>query len=218
MPSEFVFVPTPYSSELQDELAKALRARTEIISRKKNPKLWRMTDGVNRFTEEHKAEDPVLKRRKIVQTVLSVILAVMGVFLLVTGLTEPRDTTLLVAGVIALVIAAARFLPRPDASMTRQFQKSASLLLKSLGGLDLSSKPKIRFTDEAMQIKTNQKSADFPYEKMETLVETPRLYLLTHSGSATVLQKKDLILGTPEEFLDFFRAHASCPCAELTEE
>ena len=218
MPSEFVFVPTPYSSELQDELAKALRARTEIISRKKNPKLWRMTDGVNRFTEEHKAEDPVLKRRKIVQTVLSVILAVMGVFLLVTGLTEPRDTTLLAAGVIALVIAAARFLPRTDASMTRQFQKSASLLLKSLGGLDLSSKPKIRFTDEAMQIKTNQKSADFPYEKMETLVETPRLYLLTHSGSATVLQKKDLILGTPEEFLDFFRAHASCPCAELTEE
>ena len=218
MPSEFVLVPTPYGAELQDELAKALRARTEIISRKKNPKLWRMTDGVNRFTEEHKAEDPVLKRRKIVQTVLSVILAVMGVFLLVTGLTEPRDTTLRAAGVLALVLAAARFLPRPDASMTRQCQKSASLLLKSLGGLDLSSKPKIRFTDEAMQIKTNQKSADFPYEKMETLVETPRLYLLTHSGSATVLQKKDLILGTPEEFLDFFRAHASCPCAELTEE
>ena len=87
MPSEFVFVPTPYGAELQDELAKALRARTEIISRKKNPKLWRMTDGVNRFTEEHKAEDPVLKRRKIVQTVLSVIVAVMGGCLLVTGLT-----------------------------------------------------------------------------------------------------------------------------------
>ena len=105
-----------------------------------------------------------------------------------------------------------------DADMTRQFQKSAALLLKSLGGLDLSSKPKIRFMDEAMQIKTNQKSADFPYEKMETLVETPSLFLLTHSGSATVLQKKDLILGTPEEFLDFFRAHAACPCAKLTEE
>ena len=53
---------------------------------------------------------------------------------------------------------------------------------------------------------------------METLVETPRLFLLTHSGSATVLQKKDLILGTPEEFLGFFRAHTDCPCAELTEE
>ena len=37
MPSEFVFVPTPYSAELQEELAKALRARTEIISRKMNP-------------------------------------------------------------------------------------------------------------------------------------------------------------------------------------
>lgn len=135
-----------------------------------------------------------------------------------TGLTEPRNTTPLAAGAIVLVIAAARLLPRPDTSMTRQFQRSASLLLKSLGGMDLSSKPKIRFTDEAMQIKTNQKSADFPYEKMETLVETPSLFLLTHSGSATVLQKKDLILGTPEEFLDFFRAHAACPCAKLTEE
>ena len=213
MPSEFVFVPTPYSAELQEELAKALRARTEIISRKMNPKLWRMTDGVNRFAEANRADNPVLKRRKTVQTVLSAI----GVFLLVTGLTEPRNTTLLAVGAIALVIAAARLLPRPDASMTRQFQRSASLLLKSLGGMDLSSKPKIRFTDEAMQIKTNQKSADFPYEKMETLVETPRLFLLTHSGSATVLQKKDLILGTPEEFLDFFCAHTDCPCAELIE-
>lgn len=165
MPSEFVFVPTPYSAELQEELAKALRARTEIISRKMNPKLWRMTDGVNRFAEANRADDPVLKRRKTVQTVLSVVLAAMGVFLLVTGLTEPRNTTLLAAGAIALVIAAARLLPRPDTSMTRQFQRSASLLLKSLGGMDLSSKPKIRFTDEAMQIKTNQKSADFPYEK-----------------------------------------------------
>ena len=218
MPSEFVFVPTPYNTELQDELAKALRARTEIISRKKNPKLWRMTDGVNEFAETNRADDPVLKRRKIIQTVLSVILAAMGIFLLVTGLTEPRNTTQLAAGVIALIIAAARFLPKPDASMTRQFQKSASLLLKSLGGLDLSSKPTIRFTDGAMQIKTNQKSADFPYEKMETLVETRNLFLLTHSGSATVLQKKDLILGTPEEFLNFFRAHTDCPCAELIEE
>lgn len=218
MPGEFVFVPTHYSPELQSELAKALRARTEIVSWKKNPKLWRMTDGVNRFAEECRADDPLLKRRGIVRTVLSVILAAAGVFLLVTGLMEPKNMTLLVTGVIALVIAAARFLPSPDADMTRQFQKSAALLLKSLGGLDLSSKPKIRFTDEAMQIKTNQKSADFPYEKMETLVETPSLFLLTHSGSATVLQKKDLILGTPEEFLDFFRAHAACPCAKLTEE
>lgn len=218
MPGEFVFVPTHYSPELQTELAKALRARTEIVSWKKNPKLWRMTDGVNRFAEECRADDPLLKRRGIVRTVLSVILAAAGVFLLVTGLMEPKNMTLLVTGVIALVIAAARFLPSPDADMTRQFQKSAALLLKSLGGLDLSSKPKIRFTDEAMQIKTNQKSADFPYEKMETLVETPSLFLLTHSGSATVLQKKDLILGTPEEFLDFFRAHAACPCAKLTEE
>ena len=107
MPSEFVFVPTPYSAELQEELAKALRARTEIISRKMNPKLWRMTDGVNRFAEANRADDPVLKRRKTVQTVLSVVLAAMGVFLLVTGLTEPRNTTLLAAGAIALVIAAA---------------------------------------------------------------------------------------------------------------
>lgn len=218
MPSEFVFVPTPYGAELQDELAKALRARTEIISRKKNPKLWRITDSVNRFTEEHGADAPALKRRKLIQTGLSAVLAAAGVFLLVTGLMEPRNTTMLAAGIIALIIAAARLLPKPDASMTRQFQKSASLLLKSLGGMDLSSKPKIRFTDETMQIKSNQRSADFPYEKMEILVQTPRLFVLTHSGSATVLQKKDLILGTPEEFLDFFRAHTDCPCAELIEE
>ena len=154
MPGEFVFVPTHYSPELQSELAKALRARTEIVSRKKNPKLWRMTDGVNRFAEECRADDPLLKRRGIVRTVLSVILAAAGVFLLVTGLMEPKNMTLLVTGVIALVIAAARFLPRPDADMTRQFQKSAALLLKA--SADWICRQSRRFDSRTRQCRSRQ--------------------------------------------------------------
>ena len=218
MPGEFVFVPTHYSPELQSELAKgAAGAYRDCLTeeepqalaydRRREPLRGGMQSGRPAAEAPGNCTDRFVcdsGRRRCLSAL--------------TGLMEPKNMTLLVTGVIALVIAAARFLPRPDADMTRQFQKSAALLLKSLGGLDLSSKPKIRFTDEAMQIKTNQKSADFPYEKMETLVETPSLFLLTHSGSATVLQKKDLILGTPEEFLDFFRAHAACPCAKLTEE
>ena len=39
-----------------------------------------------------------------------------------------------------------------------------------------------------------------------------------NAAGEDVYKRQDLILGTPEEFLDFFRAHAACPCAKLTEE
>ena len=217
MQSEFVFVPSAYGRELTAELAKALQARMEIISRKSNPKLWKITDALNAYAEKG-PDEAHLKRRRLFRTILSVLLAALGAALLVFGMLEPKNRTMVTMGLIALILAAARLLPGSGAGMSSRFQKSAQTLLASLGAINLSSKPKIRFTDDGMKIETNQKSADFSYEKMETLVETPQLFVLTHSGSATVLQKKDLILGTPEAFLEFFRAHTVCPCAKLNEE
>ena len=40
MQSEFVFVPSAYTYELEEELARALQARAEIVSHRSNPKLW----------------------------------------------------------------------------------------------------------------------------------------------------------------------------------
>ena len=69
--------------------------------------------------------------------------------------------------------------------------------------------------EESMRIQSNLGGRDYDYDTMEAFVETPRLFVLTHSGAATVLQKQDLILGTPEEFKDFFLSHAQPLSAEL---
>ena len=217
MQNEFVFVPSAYGKDLEAELAKALQARTEIISRKTNPKLWRMTDQLNEYAAKG-PDEAGRKRRRMIEKTLSLMLAVIGAVLLVAGMMEPKNRMMVTLGLICLILAAARLMPGSGAGMSRRFQKSAQTLLASLGALNLSSKPKIRFTQDGMRIETNRNTAEYAYEKMETLVETPRLFLLTHSGAATVLQKKDLILGSSDEFLDYFRAHADCPCAALNEE
>ena len=51
MQSEFVFAPGGYAMDLEGELAKALQARTEMLARKRNPKLWRLTDQMQSFAD-----------------------------------------------------------------------------------------------------------------------------------------------------------------------
>lgn len=216
MHAEYVFAPSAYSFDLEQELAKALQARTELVSRKQNPKLWRLTDRMNAYAAKGPSE-PALKRRRIFRAALSGLLAVLGAAALISGLMEPGNRTLITVGVICLLLALARVLPAAAAGSGARFQRAAHQHLTSLRAVDLSQKPVIRFTEGGMRIQSNQGGKDYGYESMEALVETPRLFLLTHGGAATVLQKKDLVLGTGEEFTQFFLSHAPALAAQLTD-
>ena len=63
------------------------------------------------------------------------------------------------------------------------------------------------FDDDGMKVNTQDSTRIVPYDEMELLIETPRLYLLTYGGRATLLQKKDLT-GDTQAFVGFLSAHA----------
>ena len=215
MQTEYVFAPSNYAMDLEGELAKALQARTEMISRKRNPRLWRLTDQMQRFAEEG-PQQKELKRRRVIGYVMTAVLFIAAAALLVFGFMEPRDRRMIAIGGVCMLLALSRVLPlvTTGSSITR-FAKAAHQHLTSLRSADFSQKPTIRFTEDGMRIQSNLGGKDYDYDTMEAFVETPRLFLLTHSGAATVLQKQDLVLGTPEEFKDFFLTHAKPLSAEL---
>lgn len=213
MQNEYIFLPSAYSFDLEMELAQALQARSELLARRQNPKLW---TTLSAEPAANAPDEDLQKRRQLFEKLISILLAAAGAVLLALGVTK-GSRPLTTPGLILLILAAARLMPGTGGGGGRRFQKSAHMLLGSLTALNLSASPKLKFTQDGLTIESNQKTADYAYERMEALVETPELFLLTHSGSATVLQKKDLILGTSEEFLDYFCAHAACPCARLTQ-
>lgn len=215
MQSEFVFVPSAYTYELEEELARALQARAEIVSHRSNPKLWTLEQPQR--AEASSADEARQKQQRLINTVLSAAVALIGALFLVSGILQQNDRSKVSIGLILLVLAAARLLPGSGAAMSRRYYRSAHALLTSLRSVKMESKPKICVNEDGVTISSNQASADYSFSSMETLIETPQLFLLTHSGAATLLQKKDLILGTPEEFLTFFQAHTSCPCAKVVE-
>lgn len=216
MQSEFVFVPSAYTYDLEEELARALQARAEIVSHRSNPKLWTRIQ-TQAGADASSADEARQKQQRLVNTVLSAAVAIIGALFLAAGILQQNDRAKVSIGLILLVLAAARLMPGSGAAMSRRYHKSARALLTSLRSVKMESKPKICVNEEGVTISSNQASADYSFSSMETLIETPQLFLLTHSGAATLLQKKDLILGTPEEFQAFFQAHTSCPCAKVVE-
>lgn len=61
---QYIFAPTVCGAELEEELAAALEKRMEIFSRASLPKMWNVTDGLNRYAargqrpEGNFTEDP----------------------------------------------------------------------------------------------------------------------------------------------------------------
>lgn len=215
MQTEFVFAPGGYAMDLEGELAKALQARTEMLARKRNPKLWRLTDQMQSFAASG-PEQRELQRRRIIGYGMTAVLFLAAAALLIFGFTEPRDRRMIAIGGVCALLAVSRVLPfvTTGSSITR-YAKAAHQHLTSLRAADFSQKPTIRFTEDKMRVQSNLGGRDYDYDTMEAFVETPRLFVLTHSGAATVLQKQDLVLGTPEEFKDFFLSHAQPLSAEL---
>lgn len=187
MQSEFVFTPGGYAMDLEGELAKALQARPEMILRKRDPRLWKLTDQMQSFAEAG-PQQKELQRRRVIGYVMTALLFIAAAALLVFGFTEPHDRRMIAIGGVCALLALSRVLPlvTTGSSITR-YAKAAHQHLTSLRAADFSQKPTIRFTEDKMRIQSNLGGKDYDYDTMEAFVETPRLFLLTHSGAATVL-------------------------------
>lgn len=88
----FQFHTTPVTEEekavFTPQLAMALDKRLELHSRRTMPGLWSVTDRLNSMP---RASEAVLKRRQVRYRIYGVVLLVLGLFLLIPGLMEPRN-------------------------------------------------------------------------------------------------------------------------------
>ncbi len=96
MEKNFLFIMTPVQiPDAREQLSKALEQLTELCSRTRYPRLWKLTDKLNSMP---KLPEEKLRFRRIYRSVLGIINWVLGVLLLMTGLMEPEMIILLAAG------------------------------------------------------------------------------------------------------------------------
>ena len=190
---EFLFRISEYNQDnLELQLSKALNKLTELNSRESLPWLWK---SIDRLDAVPKASMQVLRRRAVRYKIFGVLLFVLGVFLLVPSLIEPRELLVpLVSGAIFVLLGLVCFLPRQK--KPPKFHAAAVKLLalaqtsEQLGD--------VSFSQDGMKLPEGEVIS---YDCFNTIVETENIYLLIWKDRVTVLQKRDLLNGTHEEFL-----------------
>ncbi len=196
---QFIFTPTVYEAGLEGELAAALEKRTEMISRTAYPKMWKTTDRLRNFAAGGAA------RRGQLRSSLPWLLLSAGFLLALLGLLAEQLRGLLTLGVLLMLLGLLRLLRKRLAQQSGTFRQAAVMLLQNMSRSAMSS-AQVAFDGDGMAVRVQDGVRSVPYTDMELLVETPRLYLLTYQGQATVLQKKDLA-GDAAAFAAFLAAH-----------
>jgi len=195
--TNFIFSMKPYDVDtLFPQVAQMLQKRVELASRKKLPGLWKLTDKLNAVPRAPEAE---LKRRKERQRRWGGLLLVMGIFLFVPGVMKPQELPVpLVAGFIAIVMGML-YLRKGDRKK-KTSEKKAKQLLEKLNASMEGQKLRLIFYDTELAVSGAGEDKKVSYTDMECALETLDLFGLIYENQIVLLQKKELLLGTAEEF------------------
>ncbi len=220
---EFLFQISTYNKEeLVEQLSRALDRQMELSSRQRLPGVWRAIDGMNKRPQPTEAD---IRGRVIRYKVYGILFLAMGIFLLVPGLMEPQKLIIpLIAGILAVGCGICYLCPlkkstgkhSQEASQkpwrknaNKRCQTASEKLLEGLQTLELNDNVPVHifFSEKGMEIGEGQL---IPYLSFNSFVETKELYLLTWSGKVTLLQKRDLTVGTHQDFIRFLKEKVSC--------
>ena len=201
---EFIFQVKEYDADaLLPQVSKALQRRMEL----RNQQLRPGKPDPAKMTEEQR------KQAKIKNILWGVIWIAVGIYFLVSGFTRGESAALpLIIGVIAIFVGIKRLIPqRKQQVNTEKFDKAAKEFLdghkENLGDVE----NQVCFSDEEMIIVTGAiedlEQEAVTYDEVEFAMETEDIFLLVHGGRGVMLQKKDISLGTVEEFRDYLAAH-----------
>lgn len=207
----YVFHTSAYDVDaLVPEVSEALGKRVELASRRRLPGLWRLTDSLAQQGGEPK-EMP--RGRLIYRRIVGTALIVIGLFMLIPGLREPKELLLpLIAGILGVLIGVhalwSTFKPPKEEPQRagvspKRFEDTAKTFLDNLAKIDSTE---VRFSEEGMEL-VEQVMINF--EEIEYFIETQSGFLIAWGRQATFLQKKDLQDAEPEEFLDFVSQQVS---------
>ncbi len=193
----FIFSMKPYDTEtLSAQVARMLEKRVELASRKKLPGLWKVTDKLNAAPRAPEAE---LKRRRESRRRFGGLLLVMGIFLFVPGIMKPQELPVpLVVGFLAIVLGVLYL--RKEDRKKNSYEKKAKKLLESMNASMENQKLRLIFGEKELAMSGAGEDKKISYAGMECTLETADLFCLIYENRLVLLQKKELLLGTAEEF------------------
>ena len=194
----------PYDAEgLSAQVAWMLEKRVELASRKRLPGIWKVTDKLNAVPRSSEAE---LKRRAERRRRWGGLLLVMGIFLFVPGIMKPQELPVpLVAGFFAVVMGVLYL--RKDGRRKKSYEKKAKKLLEGMNVSMESQKLRLVFGETGFALSGAGEDKKVSYTSMECALETADLFGLIYENQIVLLQKKELLLGTAEEFAKQLEEH-----------
>ena len=206
---EYIFNVTAIDCDpLLLQVSQALEKRTELLSRKNQPKMWKYTDKLH---EKKKVPEAVSKRRRVRMKAYGVVNLALGIFLLIPCLMDPKELVVpLIVGVIATLLGTITLVSSRK-TKKNPFLKSAKSLLDHSSMMP-KGEVQVFFTDKEMRLKTVVNDAktvlkeDIPYDNFEYMIETKDVFLITYNHCAAILQKKDLNTYDVNDFLDYINS------------
>ncbi len=201
----FLFQISSYDDPALDgETEELLRQRLETHSRQTLPGIWKATDKLNDYAEQ----GPGRKKRQGRYRIYGVVLLVLGVFVLVPGLAEPRAPILIAAGIAAIFAGLLNFLlggKRKAGGVPTSCKNEAKKLLAGRRAIDWrKSATKIDFDETGITVTSGESQETIPYAQIAEVFESEHLWLLMyHDERALLLQKKDLVSGDAARFTSY---------------
>ena len=197
---EFEFVLSKYNYEsFIPQVSKALEKRTELISRKRYPKMWKYIDSLS---SRDKAKEEKLKKRRKRYKVYGIFLILIGLFLLIPSLMKPEELLMpLFTGAFATGLGLLYFLYGRNRGKEKptSFNKAAIKLFNEYEKIP-SGEVKVTFTDDKVRL---AEDVSIDYSEINNFFITEDLIIVIWREKITVLQKKDLATCNVEAFTDF---------------
>ena len=198
--NSYVFRITPMGEEYLPQISYALEKRTEKLSRNQYPGIWKTTDKLRASVKEPG------RGRKIFRKLLSIFCLCCGVFLFVPGLMRPEELRIpLIAGAIGIAAGVGGLL-RGKMKRKNPFDKSAQLFLAQR---KTTGDAKTVFCEDGMTIVADGEEELIPYDKMEHIIETAGMLLITFAGNVIAVKKDDMVTGEMVEFRSFISDRAA---------
>lgn len=195
---EYIFSMSNYDAEgLLSQVSRILEQITQQNARKKSPGLWKLIDKLN---SGKRAPEEELRRRRKREKRWGGLFLVMGIFLFVPGIMQPQELTVpLVVGLFAIVLGMIYL--RRDGKKKNVFNVPARQLLEQLNPLMKDQRMRVSFSEEGITFTEEGTEAEqLLYEAVEYSFETEDLFALVYDGKILLFQKKELLIGTEDEF------------------
>lgn len=203
---KFVFDLSSYDEPALDrETALLMEQRLEAYSRRSVPGLWELTDKLNNFT----AVGPGRERRIRRYRIYGVILVLLGLFAMLPGLMEPRQWDVVLCGGLAMLVGVMNLLlprKRKVKKASKASEAAAAELLTRMRNVYWVG-VQVSF-DEAGQYSRRgaEQLKPVPYGEIWGVFESSHAWPVVYGPDrGTLLQKKDLISGDPQNFCSFLR-------------